>query len=73
MRAYTFAGRCKGTTKRGTKCQRQIVYANGLCQAHGGDSTAYMAERMAKIKAKALRRIRRWKKKRMEAGRGRTP
>lgn len=68
---YTFAGHCKGITKAGTRCRRTVVFANGYCKQHGGDSSAFMRERMAKIKAKALRRHARWKK-RWEARRGGT-
>jgi hypothetical protein len=50
---YTFWGTCKGTTKAGAPCQRTVVYGNGFCQAHGGDSTEFMRERFEKIKAKA--------------------
>ena len=60
---YTFWGACKGTTKAGTRCRRTIVYANGYCRAHGGDSTEFMRERFEKIKAKALRRLRRWERR----------
>lgn len=60
---YTFFGTCKGTTKAGTPCRRTVVYANGLCSWHGGDSTEFMRERFEKIKAKALHRLRRWKKR----------
>lgn len=63
-RGYTFWGTCKGTTKAGTPCKRMVVYANGYCQAHGGDSTEFMRERFAKIKAKAVRRASRWRRKR---------
>lgn len=69
---YTFAGQCRATTKAGTRCRHTVVFANGFCRQHGGDSSAFMAERMEKIKAKALRRHRRWRK-RFEAARGRAP
>lgn len=62
-RGYTFWGTCKGTTKAGTPCKRMVIYANGYCQAHGGDSTEFMRERFAKIKAKALRRTRRHRRR----------
>jgi hypothetical protein len=62
-RGYTFWGMCKGVTKAGTACKRQIVYANGYCQAHGGDSSKFMRERLEKIRAKAIRRARRWQRK----------
>ena len=68
-KGYTFAGVCKGTTKAGTPCQRIVVYANGYCRAHGGDSTEFMRERLANIKAKALRRLRQWKKRAGLSGR----
>ena len=53
-KGYTFAGVCKGVTKAGTSCRRTVVFANGYCRAHGGDSTKFMRERLANIKAKAL-------------------
>ena len=62
-RGYTFFGTCKGTTKAGIPCRRTVVYANGLCSWHGGDSSDFMRERIEKIKAKAVRRLRRWKKR----------
>ena len=61
---YTFAGFCRAITKTGTPCQHTVVYANGFCRQHGGDSTEYMRERLAKIVAKAKRRHARWKKQR---------
>lgn len=67
-RGYTFWGTCKGTTKAGTPCRRTVVYANGYCQQHGGDSTEFMRERFEKIKAKALRCLRRWEKRAARAG-----
>lgn len=71
---YTFAGLCKGTTKAGTRCKHIVVYANGYCRQHGGDSTAFMAERFTAIKAKALRRVERWNRKvGGSVRRGRTP
>lgn len=60
---YTFAGHCKGLTKAGTSCKRMVIYANGYCQAHGGDSTEYMRERARRIAEKAQRRVRRLLKK----------
>lgn len=63
---YTFFGTCKGTTKAGTPCKHIVVYANGNCRQHGGDSTEFMRERFEKIKAKALRRAKRWMKRRAE-------
>ena len=70
---HTFSGTCKGATKAGAPCKRRVVFANGLCQWHGGDSSAFMAERMEKIRAKALRRFRRWKKRAEAFRHGRTP
>ena len=61
-RGYTFWGTCNGTTKAGAPCRRTIVYANGYCRAHGGDSTEFMLERFEKIKAKALRRVKRYQR-----------
>ena len=58
-RGYTFWGTCKGSTKAGSPCKRTIVYANSFCYWHGGDSSEFMRERFEKIKAKALRRVRR--------------
>ena len=69
---YTFAGHCKGTTKAGTRCRHRAVYANGYCRQHGGDSSEFMRQRLKKIKAKALRRHAKWKKRIMEAH-GRSP
>ena len=79
---YTFNGICKGTTKAGARCKRIVVYANGLCKAHGGDSTEFMKMRAAQILEKAKRRharlIRRMereirKKKAAEDMRGKEP
>jgi hypothetical protein len=61
--AYTFRGRCKGITKAGTPCRHIVVFANGFCKQHGGDSSAYELERMERIREKALRSIRKWKRK----------
>ena len=58
-RGYTFSGNCKGATKAGTPCRRNIVYANGFCYWHGGDSSEYMRERARQIADKAKRRARR--------------
>ena len=58
-RGYTFWGNCKGTTKAGTRCKRIVVYANGYCRWHGGDSTEYMRERARQIADKSRRRTRR--------------
>ena len=60
--AYTFLGHCKGTTKAGTRCQHIVVFANGYCRQHGGDSTEYMRERLERIKQKAVRRMRKWRR-----------
>ncbi len=60
---YTFLGHCKGTTKAGTRCRHIVVYANGYCRAHGGDSTEYMRERLERIKKKMLRRIKKWQRR----------
>jgi hypothetical protein len=60
---YTFNGVCKGTTKAGARCRRIVVYANGLCKAHGGDSMEYMRERALQIADKAKRRIERYKRR----------
>jgi hypothetical protein len=57
---YTFWGTCKGTTKAGSPCRRTVVYANGYCRAHGGDSTEFMRERFEKIKARAIARSKRF-------------
>ena len=62
-RGHTFWGICKGTTKAGTPCKRMVIYANGYCQAHGGDSTEYMRERAGRIAEKSQRRFRRLLKK----------
>ena len=62
-RGYTFWGICKGTTKAGSKCRRTVIYANGLCFHHGGDSTEYMQYRASRIAEKAKRRARRLFKK----------
>jgi hypothetical protein len=60
---YTFAGNCRGTTKAGEPCQHRSVYANGLCRQHGGDSSAFMAERIRKIVAKSRARTARRKRR----------
>lgn len=49
MAGTTFNGRCVGITKAGTQCQLKVVYANGLCAAHGGDSAEYDRERIKRI------------------------
>ena len=68
LRGYTFFGTCKGTTKAGTACKRIVVYANGYCRAHGGDSWEYMRERTIQIAEKARRRLKRRLKKMAEGG-----
>lgn len=60
---FTFLGKCKGTTKAGTPCRHESVYANGYCRQHGGDSTDFMRERAKRIAEKARRRHERWKRK----------
>ena len=67
-RSYTFLGKCKGATKAGTRCKHIVVYANGYCRQHGGDSTEFMRERFEKIKAKAVRRARRWHRRLKKLG-----
>jgi len=54
---YTFAGICMGVTKAGTQCRHIVVYANGFCNQHSGDSTEYMRERLEHARKKMLRRI----------------
>lgn len=66
---YTFNGICKGTTKAGTRCRRIVVYANGLCKAHGGDSMEYMRQLAERLKEKALRRHARFLRKAKRAKR----
>ena len=61
--AYTFSGRCKGITKPGTQCGDTVVYANGLCKQHGGDSTEHERERLERMKQKALKSFRKWRRK----------
>ena len=56
---YTFAGICQGTTKAGTRCRRIVVYANGFCKAHGGDSTEYMKFNIERILRKSRGRMKR--------------
>lgn len=60
---FTFNRACKGVTQRGTACQRRVVYANGLCSHHGGDSAAFMKARAKRLAEKAHRRIERLKRK----------
>lgn len=60
---YTFWGVCKGVTKAGTPCRRIVVYANGFCRAHGGDSSDYMKAVAERLKRKAQRRHLRWQRK----------
>jgi hypothetical protein len=62
--AYTFLGRCKGTTKAGTQCGHKSVFANGYCRQHGGDSSKFERERFERIKQKALWGFKKWKRKR---------
>ena len=69
---YTFAGHCKGITKAGTRCRRIVVFANGYCRQHGGSSAKFMRKRIEKIRARALRRHTRWKKRIEAMRRGRT-
>jgi len=56
MAGTTFSGVCKGTTKKGTPCQRKVVFANGLCRQHGGDSSEYDRRHFEYLKEKAIRR-----------------
>ena len=60
---YTFAGICKGTTKAGTRCKHIVVYANGYCRQHGGDSTEFMRERVRRLVAKSRARTERLKRR----------
>lgn len=60
---FTFAGVCKGTTKAGTRCRHLVVYANGFCRAHGGDSAEYMRERLDRIQKKMQRRMEKWRRR----------
>ena len=61
-KGYTFTGVCKGVTKAGTTCRHIVVFANGFCRQHGGDSTEYMRERLDRIRQKALRRMKKWRR-----------
>ena len=67
---YTFFGQCSGPTKGGTRCKRIVVYANGLCAAHGGDSTQFMRERMRRLVAKSRARTERRKRQLRRLGYG---
>lgn len=60
---YTFFGQCSATTMGGTGCKRKVVYANGLCAAHGGDSTEFMRERLRRIVAKSRARTERLRRR----------
>jgi hypothetical protein len=60
MSDYTFRGLCKGTTKAGMPCKRTVVFANGYCKAHGGDSTEYMRLNFQRQLEKAKRRAERF-------------
>lgn len=60
---YTFAGICNGTTKAGTPCRHIVVYANGFCKQHGGDSTEFMRERVRRLVAKSRARTERLKRR----------
>lgn len=74
---YTFAGKCKGTTRAGAPCRHIVVFANGYCKQHGGDSTEFMRERARQIVEKSRRRTRRLMRrlgiKPKEIKHGRTP
>ena len=59
---YTFNGICKGTTKAGTPCKHRVVFANGFCKQHGGDSTEFMRGRVRKLVAKSQARLKRLKR-----------
>ena len=54
---------CKGVTKAGTPCRHTVVFANGYCRQHGGDSTELERERLEQIKQRTLARFRKWKRK----------
>ena len=56
---YTFNGICKGITKAGQPCKRRVVFANGFCKAHGGDSTEYMRLNFERQIEKSKRRTKR--------------
>ena len=60
---YTFNGVCKGTTKAGNRCKHRVVFANGYCKQHGGDSTEFVREKTRRLVAKLKRRIARLKRK----------
>lgn len=59
----TFWGLCKGTTKAGLPCKRTVVYANGYCRAHGGDSSEYVVQNNKRLADKMERRLKRWRRK----------
>ena len=69
-RGFTFAGICRGVTKAGTPCRRIVVYANGYCQQHGGDSTEFMRERVRRLVAKSRARTERLKRRLRRLGYG---
>lgn len=60
---YTFFGFCKGKTKAGEPCKRTVVFANGFCKHHGGDSTKYMQWNFERQKIKALRQAARFERR----------
>ena len=62
-RSYTFLGKCKGATKAGTRCKHIVVYANGYCRQHGGDSTEYMREHARRLAAKSRARTERLRRR----------
>lgn len=63
MGQYTFSGICKSTTKAGTPCKHRVIFANGFCKQHGGDSTEFMRERVRQLVAKSYARIKRLKRR----------
>lgn len=63
MGGTTFSGICAGTTKAGKRCRRVVIYANGFCKSHGGDSTDYDRERAKHLAKKWLRKHERWEKR----------
>lgn len=69
-RGYTFAGVCKGITKAGTRCRHTVVFANGFCRQHGGDSTEFMRERVRRMVAKSRARTERLKRRLRRLGYG---
>lgn len=62
-RGYTFLGTCKGTTKAGARCKHIVVYANGYCRQHGGDSSKYMRQLARRLAAKSRARTERLKRR----------